>query len=143
MQITVKSLEELLLDGVNKGPLLTALVDEELDASKVQNALYEWRDSLLVSKASELKDVHDDYKEQILVLNDELAEKDAFISDSKARVSAVKDLIKDEVIEPNSILAAVVAAISDWEKPAVEKAVSELDAQIAALQAQKEALAQG
>ena len=53
--IIIRSLEELYQDQTNLGPVVKALLDNDLDPTEVQDALFEWRDNFLRSKAEEIQ----------------------------------------------------------------------------------------
>lgn len=67
--LKVKSLEELLVDGKNQGPVISAVTSGGLDPKEAQRALEEWRDDFLRAKASELQEAELARQQAIEVAN--------------------------------------------------------------------------
>jgi hypothetical protein len=110
--------------------------------------LSEFRDDLLREKAAELKSLTDTHAEEITALQDEhaaelaaikstLAERDALIENAK---TAIKNAIADASLDDTATVATIAQFVAVAELPAIKKRKLEIEAEIAAKQAELEAL---
>ena len=110
--------------------------------------LSEFRDELLREKAAELKALIDTHTEEITQAKDEkaaelaavkakLAERDALIESAK---EAIKGAIADNDLDDAATVATIAQVVAVAELPAIEKRKLEIAAEIAAKQAELEAL---
>lgn len=110
--------------------------------------LSEFRDDLLREKAAELKSLTDTHAEEITALQDEhaaelervraeLAERNALIESAK---TAIKDAIADASLDDTATVATIAQVVAVAELPAIEKRKLEIAAEIAAKQAELDAL---
>jgi hypothetical protein len=110
--------------------------------------LSELRDDLLREKAAELKALIDDHAEKITALQDEhaaelelvkaeLADRNALIESAK---TAIKGAIADPSLDDTATVATIAQVVAVAELPAIEKRRLEIEAEIAAKQAELEAL---
>ncbi|NBW21517.1 MAG: hypothetical protein EBR82_77520, partial [Caulobacteraceae bacterium] len=110
--------------------------------------LSELRDDLLREKAAELKSLIDIHAEEITALQDkhaaELERVKAELADRNALIESAKDAIKGAIANPDLDDTATVATIAQVvavaEMPAIEKRKLEIAAEIAAKQAELNAL---
>jgi hypothetical protein len=110
--------------------------------------LSEFRDDLLREKAAELKSLTDTHAEETTALQDEhaaelervkaeLAERNALIESAK---TAIKSAIADARLDDTATVATIAQVVAVAELPAIEKRKLEIAAEIAAKQAELEAL---
>jgi len=117
--------------------------------------LSEFRDNLLREKAAELKELTDAHAEEITVLQDahtaalstnaaelervkaELADRNALIESAK---EAIKNAIANASLDDTATVATIAQVVAVAELPAIEKRKLEIAAEIAAKQAELEAL---
>ena len=95
--------------------------------------LSEFRDDLLREKAEELKSLTDTHADKLAIVQAELAAKNALID-------SIKDAIKDADLDDAETVSAIEQVLSAAELPSVEKRKLEIAAEIAAKQAELEAL---
>jgi hypothetical protein len=124
-------------------PLLTSL-----DIPQFIPQLSEFRDNLLREKAAELKSLTDAHGAEIaaaLATNaTELAKVQADLAAKNALIDSAKDAIKsaiaDVALDDAARVAAIASVVAASEMPYVEKRKLEIAAEIAAKQAELDAL---
>jgi len=110
--------------------------------------LSEFRDDLLREKAAELKALIDTHAEQIAALQDEhaaelervkteLADRNALIQSAK---DAIKGAIADASLDDTSTVATIAQVVAVAELPAIKKRKLQIEAEIAAKQAELKSL---
>ncbi|NBW17973.1 MAG: hypothetical protein EBR82_59375 [Caulobacteraceae bacterium] len=96
--------------------------------------LSEFRDDILRDKAAELKSLTDTHADELAIVQAELAAKNALIDSVK---NAIKD---DHFVEVTEMVSAIKQVFAEAELPSVKKRKLEIAAEIAAKQAELEAL---
>jgi len=95
--------------------------------------LSEFRDDILRDKAAELKLLTDTHADELAAVQAELAAKNALID-------SINDAIKDADLDDAATVSAIEQVFAAAELPSVEKRKLEIAAEIAAKQAELEAL---
>ena len=95
--------------------------------------LSEFRDDLLRDKAAELKSLTDTHADKLATVQAELAAKNELIE-------SIKNAIKDADLDDAATVSAIEQVLAEAELPSVEKRKLEIAAEIAAKQAELEAL---
>jgi len=95
--------------------------------------LSEFRDDLLREKAAELKSLTDTHADKLATVQAELAAKNALID-------SIKDAIADANLDDAVTVSGIKQVFAAAELPSVEKRKLEIAAEIAAKQAELEAL---
>lgn len=103
-------------------------------------ALYAWRDTLLVTKAAELKSASDEVESAKLETASVQAAYDLYVKNAKEAITATATAIADTNLDDKDTVQAITAIVVELQTPEVEKQRAAILAKQAELQAELDAL---
>ena len=124
--------------------LMETIVDQHKIPATAAAELYDWRDALLIAKAKEFQSIRFEYQAQLDAKDTALAELQqthtTYVAKAEATIKKADAVIQDKNVDDPATLAELKTIVETLQLPEKQRQLQELDAQMAALQTQREAL---